>query len=713
MGMIAAPAPAKAQPSAALPPRRARRQTPPSPFLGPAPCPHWSIGELPVQPKLAIGAVDDPLEHEADRVADQVMRMPDPALAVSAAPPQVSRKCAACEEEDKQKLQMKSASSDQNSAAEAPAIVQEVLREPGEPLDAELRAFFEPRFGYDFSGVRVHADDRAGKSARSIGASAYTVGSNIAFASGGYAPATSSGRRLIAHELTHVVQQRSWPVLVQRDADSDDYKEGYQAGLSGKEAQPGPRDGDALTDYNEGYAKGHYEFGQKTMSGGTAGPVVTEAPTPAAPSPAAAAPTATAPAPASTVQPPAGGPAAVTNPYAGTVLEGSWKQGFDDGFAEPDANHPAPSPLPSDAATVYSEGVLAGKGAARPDTPTTSIAPPASPLSAPPDLTPQMSSPAKLVEAIRRGLQSKQLGQAAIDQLNALLDPEAVSIAILFWIASHYDGLGELLDAAAVIFEGLQFKAILEDLWDYATIAIGAETNADLDRAGQKFADAVVAAGVLKLLSIMEKFGAERKGAHEPERPAEAREGAGEHERPAEEQRKPTDEEEGGKAKEEGVPKELEGFCTIGSLKCSAFPKKVLDEVGPAPHQDRCAVPDGPWELRGKGDPTYESLRSVDMKTKRQPYIDRPDLWTPEFRAAYEKAGNKWPEAEGQAWELHHKKQLDFGGTNDLENLVPLERSIHTKLTSYWRAIKEAMAEPFGGTRSPRWKEIRAGGEDI
>jgi hypothetical protein len=94
--------------------------------------------------------------------------------------------------------------------------VNEVLRSPGEPLDATTRAFFEPRFGHDFSNVRVHADSHAAASARAVGAAAYTIGSNIVFASGRYAPNTSTGRFLLAHELTHVVQQT--PVLSRQPA---------------------------------------------------------------------------------------------------------------------------------------------------------------------------------------------------------------------------------------------------------------------------------------------------------------------------------------------------------------------------------------------------------------------------------------------------------------------------------------------------------------
>ena len=90
----------------------------------------------------------------------------------------------------------------------APPIVHEVLRSSGEPLDLATRAYFEPRFGHDFSKVRIHADSRANDSARSVNARAYTVGSQIAFAEGIYRPVTASGRKLLAHELTHVVQQK-------------------------------------------------------------------------------------------------------------------------------------------------------------------------------------------------------------------------------------------------------------------------------------------------------------------------------------------------------------------------------------------------------------------------------------------------------------------------------------------------------------------------
>jgi hypothetical protein len=86
--------------------------------------------------------------------------------------------------------------------------VAEILRSPGQPLDIGTRAFMEPRFGYDFSQVRVHTDVKATESARAVNALAYTVGRHVVFDARQYAPGTSDGRRLIAHELAHVLQQR-------------------------------------------------------------------------------------------------------------------------------------------------------------------------------------------------------------------------------------------------------------------------------------------------------------------------------------------------------------------------------------------------------------------------------------------------------------------------------------------------------------------------
>lgn len=101
----------------------------------------------------------------------------------------------------------------------APPIVHQVLDEPGQPLDSATRSFFEPRFGYDFGQVRVHADAKAAESARMVNAHAYTVGSDIVFAAGQYQPMTQMGQQLLAHELTHVVQQRRTGALMSSVSD--------------------------------------------------------------------------------------------------------------------------------------------------------------------------------------------------------------------------------------------------------------------------------------------------------------------------------------------------------------------------------------------------------------------------------------------------------------------------------------------------------------
>ena len=91
--------------------------------------------------------------------------------------------------------------------AEAPPLVHEVLRSPGQPLGAATRAYMEPRFGHDFSQVRVHTDAKAAESARAVNALAYTVGPDVVFDAGQYRPTSRAGQRLLAHELCHVVQQ--------------------------------------------------------------------------------------------------------------------------------------------------------------------------------------------------------------------------------------------------------------------------------------------------------------------------------------------------------------------------------------------------------------------------------------------------------------------------------------------------------------------------
>jgi LAS superfamily LD-carboxypeptidase LdcB len=113
----------------------------------------------------------------------------------------VQRQCASCARKDT----LRRASETDIGLGLAPEIVHEVLGSPGRPLDPATRAFMEPRFGHDFSRVRVHVDGRADESARAVNARAYTVGHDIVFADSAFAPHTAAGRRLLAHELAHVV----------------------------------------------------------------------------------------------------------------------------------------------------------------------------------------------------------------------------------------------------------------------------------------------------------------------------------------------------------------------------------------------------------------------------------------------------------------------------------------------------------------------------
>jgi len=128
----------------------------------------------------------------------------------------LQRKCACgnknvgggeCAECGNKKQMLQRCAANQNEPTEVPPIVHEVLRSPGQPLDAETRAFMEPRFGHDFSQVRVHTDVKAAESAKAVNALAYTVGRNVVFGEGHHIPGITKSKHLLAHELVHVIQQ--------------------------------------------------------------------------------------------------------------------------------------------------------------------------------------------------------------------------------------------------------------------------------------------------------------------------------------------------------------------------------------------------------------------------------------------------------------------------------------------------------------------------
>ena len=164
-----------------------------------------------LQARLVVNQPRDASEREADAVAAQTMRMSD-ADTIGRSPVTIQRLHTA----------------DVGAGQSAPPSVDQVIKSEGQPLDVRSRTFFEPRFGCDFGRVRVHHDAQSAQSARDVSARAYTVGSHIVFGTGEYAPQSMGGRELLAHELSHVVQQRA---VVQRHSISPDPQ------LAGHEAE--------------------------------------------------------------------------------------------------------------------------------------------------------------------------------------------------------------------------------------------------------------------------------------------------------------------------------------------------------------------------------------------------------------------------------------------------------------------------------------------
>jgi hypothetical protein len=171
------------------------------------------------QPKLMISQPGDEYEQEADKVADQVMRMPDSSdsvIPIEATKHEgIDRKCTACEmkdEEDEEDLNINRKPLDVSDLEANDQVTNEinnVRSSDGSSLESSTKEFMESRFGYDFSNVRIYADERAARSAQLVNAIAYTAGNDVVFGQGQYQPYTLEGRRLLAHELTHVVQQRT------------------------------------------------------------------------------------------------------------------------------------------------------------------------------------------------------------------------------------------------------------------------------------------------------------------------------------------------------------------------------------------------------------------------------------------------------------------------------------------------------------------------
>jgi outer membrane protein OmpA-like peptidoglycan-associated protein len=208
-----------------------------------------------IQPKLEVSEPGDEFEREADRVADEVMRMPEPqsattplhaassigyspsqethhhpSVTLARAPVHISRMCAGCEADHEEREPESESQTEQKEEEkeeddekkfvqaefaapeppEAPKNLESDLdnnHDGGTPLSEPQREFFEPRFGADLSGVRLHQDGQAAELAEQVNARAFTLGQDVYFGAGQYSPSTDEGQRLIAHELTHTLQQ--------------------------------------------------------------------------------------------------------------------------------------------------------------------------------------------------------------------------------------------------------------------------------------------------------------------------------------------------------------------------------------------------------------------------------------------------------------------------------------------------------------------------
>jgi hypothetical protein len=182
---------------------------------------------------LRVGEPNDAYEQEADRVADEVMTAGPTkrhwSLSAFAGGMSLQRKCSCgasggsdgecedCKQKEKSSLQRKAIGP--AGSGMAPPVVHDVLSSPGQALDGATRDYFETRFGHDFSRVRVHSDVRAAESARAVSALAYTVNQHVVFGTARYQPGSADGRRLLAHELAHTIQQGGAGRVLQRQED--------------------------------------------------------------------------------------------------------------------------------------------------------------------------------------------------------------------------------------------------------------------------------------------------------------------------------------------------------------------------------------------------------------------------------------------------------------------------------------------------------------
>jgi hypothetical protein len=179
------------------------------------------VAPLGLQRKLVVGAVDDPLEHEADRIADHVMGSPASSASTGPLPQRISRKSTTCEQKEDHEAGQLLRTREVGTAVDR--TVTSRIKPPtgGEKLPAATRQFMEKRFLADFSSVRIHTRTEDDTQARLLNAQAFTIGNHIHFRDGKFDPHTLAGRHLLAHELAHTLQQGGGASLIQRKTAAD------------------------------------------------------------------------------------------------------------------------------------------------------------------------------------------------------------------------------------------------------------------------------------------------------------------------------------------------------------------------------------------------------------------------------------------------------------------------------------------------------------
>ncbi len=662
-----------------------------------------------VHAKMMLSEPEDPAEQHADRVADEVMRMADPVDGtppVDLGPPPAP-------------IQRKSDGAHDHGGGgggESEARVRS-LRGGGRPLPEAERAFFEPRLGRDLAGVRVHTDGGAAQLARDLGARAFTHERDIVFASGQWRPGTSEGRRLLAHELTHVAQGGDAPpagnVYFDRDENLAEYLRRLRE-LAPRISDLSPEeqlgrihdtlrgvhllDTDNLTPITEVIAQ-HYPgevlvlfvnmidqimrgtaLARVDMRGRTIGLFHIS------------------------------GAIAHTIVRAATSFYFGVKDGMRETLTEAQVeafthNLALSGVITAVAPPVFAAGAIHGVGR---------------------DVYRTVTG---LVEFI--GNWREMLTMMGNFVAQVLSDPAAAyafGYGVGVDLAREIQRMGAsdpvsftyrlgMLVGPIIIYTIISFLGLAELAAATAFVRI-----ANTLRRFPRFAAFAQSAARFFRRRVHPAL---RGHVPDPDAPTP-------HPRPDAPERRP-----GADPDAPGhLPAALAGACSIGSLRCSRIPQWILDLVGDYPHPDRCPRPGGPYTLRGTTDAAYLTLRAVTGEQLRAIYLNSPRVWTREFREAWTRInrhlgqahidnvlagrasarGSSWPMRRGRPWEVHHRRPLDFGGDNTPGNLVALEPDIHVEFTSWWRRIKSRVRRSFidsgqGGRET--WRRIIGGEEDV